>query len=305
MKNKITKVVIAILSLVLIAAISISINQSRINKIKDQVNPVQESELPDFQVTEAKPAMTQEELEETMSSYKVGVEDILASEVEEDGLETNVEVEVTDEDTTGQEISEGTEGVISSSGIDFAGLQALNPDVYAWISVPGTVIEYPVLQHATDNSYYLNYNIDGSYGYPGCIYTENMNAKDFSSNHTVIYGHNMKNGSMFAGLHQFREKDFFDNHKQVFIYTPSQTFVYQIFAAYVYDDRHLLYSFDFTDPAIYQSYLDTVFAIRDMSANIDHNVSITSEHKIITLATCMANDPDSRLLVQAVLVEVK
>ena len=72
----------------------------------------------------------------------------------------------------------------------------MNSDVYAWITVPGTEIEYPILQHHSDNSYYFMHNIDGSYGYPGCIYTENLNSKDFTDNNMVIYGHNMKNDSM-------------------------------------------------------------------------------------------------------------
>lgn len=60
----------------------------------------------------------------------------------------------------------------------------------------GDEIEYPILQHPSDNSYYFMHNIDGSYGYPGCIYTENLNSKDFTDNNTVIYRHNVKNDSM-------------------------------------------------------------------------------------------------------------
>lgn len=63
--------------------------------------------------------------------------------------------------------------------IDFNAWQAYNPDVYAWIYVPGTSVNYPILQSATDNSYYLDYNIDGTKGYPGCVYSENINSKDF------------------------------------------------------------------------------------------------------------------------------
>ena len=64
------------------------------------------------------------------------------------------------------------------------------------VCLPGTEIEYPILQHPSDNSYYFMHNIDGSYGYPGCIYTENLNSKDITDNNTVIYGHNVKNDSM-------------------------------------------------------------------------------------------------------------
>ena len=72
----------------------------------------------------------------------------------------------------------------------------MNPDVYAWIAVPGTEIEYPILQHPSEKSYYVMHNIDGSYGNPGCIYTENLNSKDITDNNTVIYGHNVKIDSM-------------------------------------------------------------------------------------------------------------
>lgn len=186
--------------------------------------------------------------------------------------------------------------------VDFAHLQQMNPDVYAWISVPGTKIEYPILQHPTDNTYYLYYNIDGSKGYPGCIYTENFNKKDFTDPNTVIYGHNMKNGSMFAGLHKFEDSKFFDEHDQVIIYTPGRTYQYKIFAAYVYDDRHIMRSFDFNDPNVYEQYLKEIFLRRDMGTHLRKDVTVTKDDKIITLATCMAKQPDRRLLVQAVLV---
>lgn len=185
--------------------------------------------------------------------------------------------------------------------IDFATLQKTNKDVYAWIEVPGTVISYPILQHPTDNTHYLNYNLDGTYGYPGCIYTENFNNKEFTDPNTVIYGHNMKNGSMFAGLHKFEDSGFFDEHKEVIIYTPEKTLLYTIFAAYTYDDRHIMRSFNFGDPAVYEQYLKDIFARRDMSANIRTDMEVTKEDKIITLATCISKQPDKRLLVQAVL----
>ena len=187
--------------------------------------------------------------------------------------------------------------------VKFEELQAVNPDVYAWITVPGTDIDYPILQHASDNSYYLMHNIDGSYGYPGCIYTENMNSKDFTDNNTVIYGHNMKNGSMFAQLHKFEDPDFFDANREVVIYLPGEVLHYTIFAAHIYDDRHLLYSFDFTNPEVYQKYLDSIFSTRDMSANIDKDITVTTDNQIITLVTCIGSQPNNRLLVQAVLTD--
>lgn len=209
-----------------------------------------------------------------------------------------------DNETAENEEVEDTEESVTYAGpIDFEALWEVNKDVYAWISVAGTIIDYPILQHPTDNTKYLNYNIDGSHGLPGCIYTENMNAKDFSDPHTVIYGHNMRNGTMFAKLHEFRKNDFFEKNRDITIYLPEGEITYKIFAAYVYDDRHLMYSFDFKNPDVYASYLKTVFGIRDMNANIDKDMVITKDDKIITLVTCVSGQDDKRLLVQAVRTE--
>ena len=150
--------------------------------------------------------------------------------------------------------------------IDFQTLQNMNPDIYAWIKVPGTVIDYPIVQSGTDNSYYLNHSVEHDENKAGAIFTEDYNTKTFEDPNTVIYGHGMANGSMFDGLHQYMDRDFFDQNKEVIIYMPDKILHYQIFAAYLYDNRHLLQSFNFDNKDIYQAYLDMVFGIRDMKS---------------------------------------
>ncbi len=192
---------------------------------------------------------------------------------------------------------------IPEKEVNFAKMQEeVNGDIYAWIYVPDTAIDYPVLQHPTDNTYYLNYNLDGSRGYPGCIYTEDYNKKDFSDPVTVIYGHNMKDGGMFAGLHKFVDNEYFDEHPYVYIYTPDGLLVYQIFAAYEYTDEHLLYTYNFWDESVYSKYLEKVKNTRSMGAIIDDEVEVDTESRILTLSTCMANKPNNRFLVQGVLL---
>ena len=187
------------------------------------------------------------------------------------------------------------------SPIDFESLWETNKDVYAWITVPGTVIDYPILQHETDDSYYLNYTIDGVEGYPGCIYTEHVNSKDFTDNNTVIYGHNMRNGTMFTDLHKFREPDFFADNDTIYIYTPERQFTYKIFAAYLYDDRHLMNSFDFSDKNVYSDYLSEIQNMDSEDVNSRKEIKITDTDKIITLITCIREQPQKRVYVQAVL----
>lgn len=237
--------------------------------------------------------------ESTTESTEQGTEEAKAAMTEDEINEMLAGMKTTETAETETAVEEQSEVI----PVKFEELQAVNPDVYAWITVPGTDIDYPILQHASDNSYYLMHNIDGSYGYPGCIYTENLNSKDFTDNNTVIYGHNMKNGSMFAQLHKYEDPDFFDANREVLIYLPEEVLHYTVFAAYIYDDRHLLYSFDFADPDVYQKYLDSVFNIRDMSANIDKDMTVTKDDQIVTLVTCIGSQPNNRLLVQAVLTD--
>lgn len=189
--------------------------------------------------------------------------------------------------------------------IDFAALKEQNTDVYAWIQIPGTNVDYPILQSEEDNSYYLTHSIDGTETKEGSIYTETYNSRDFDDPNTVIYGHNMKNGSMFRTLHNYEDRSFFDENREVLIYLPDAILEYRIFAAYIYDNRHLLLSFDFTDPDVYRRYLDEIFAIRDMNSYIDTSMEVGTDDRIITLSTCNAGISTQRYLVQAVLVSIK
>ncbi len=188
--------------------------------------------------------------------------------------------------------------------IDFETLTAQYPDVYAWISVPGTGIDYPIAQRVGDNSYYLNHTIDGKKKIAGAIYTEDCNTKEFTDPNTVIYGHNMRNGSMFKQLHKFKSGQFFADNQEVLIYQPNRILHYKIFAAYTYDNRHLINSFEFADTTVYQSYLDGVLKKARTSGNLNSDVQITAEDQIITLSTCTGNDRQ-RYLVQAVLLSIE
>lgn len=175
----------------------------------------------------------------------------------------------------------------------------VNGDVYAWLDIPGTDISFPVLQNAQDTGFYLIHNESGQSDEAGCIYTEYVNSKDFTDNNTVIYGRNVE--SRFGRLHQYRDRDFFDSNRTIEIYLPEKTLTYQIFAAYTYDDRHLIASYDFSDQTVYNDYLDSIFSIRKIDAFIDESAEVTADNRIITLSTGVTDHPEERYLVQAVL----
>ena len=183
---------------------------------------------------------------------------------------------------------------------DIAALQQINPEAYAWLEITGTDISFPILQSAEDETFYLTHNIYGEEDDNGSIYTEYYNNTDFADPNTVIYGRNRDD--MFGRLHQFQDRDFFDTHREIKIYTAGKTLTYKIFAAYTYDDRHLIATYDFWDQLVFSNYLEDVFAIRAMDAFIDDSVEVTSENKIITLSTGVTGQDDKRYLVQAVLV---
>lgn len=188
--------------------------------------------------------------------------------------------------------------------IDFDTLQEKYPEVYAWIRIPGTKIDYPIVQREGDSNYYLNHNLDGKETAEGAIFTQDYNKKDFTDPNTVIYGHNMKNGSMFQGLHDYQDRKFFKENQEVLVYLPDQILHYQIFAAYIYDNRHLLQNFDFHNKEVYQDYLNHILSQKAVDTNIDTSADVTCEDQIITMSTCNGND-NERYLVQAVLISIE
>lgn len=228
----------------------------------------------------------------------------------EENYEELQEMSVSEEETEGVLVEESSEekeselGVdIPEKNIDFEAISQENDDVYAWIYIPETKVDYPVLQHPTDDSYYLNHNMDGSAGYPGCIYTELLNEKDFTDPNTVLYGHNMDDDTMFGSLHDFENEDFFEEDHYIYVYTTEDVYVYQVFAAYEYPAIHLLYNFNLDDPAVYADYVAGIYESKGRVANIREDIQVTAEDKIITLSTCTTDHENSlRFLVQGVLL---
>lgn len=188
--------------------------------------------------------------------------------------------------------------------IDFKKLKKTNSDVYAWIEIPGTEIDYAIAQSSPDKDdlFYLDHNINGDYEFAGMIFSQKKNARDFSDPVTVLYGHDMKNGSMFAGLHDFESKDFFDEHDTIYIYMPGHILTYKIVSAYVYDNRHILNSFDFSKKKDLKQYIKSINEPKSMVCNVREDIKVTTDDNILTLSTCTASD-SQRYLVQGVLID--
>lgn len=184
--------------------------------------------------------------------------------------------------------------------IDFAYLETVNRDIVGWIEVEGTPIDYPVLFDDSNFVYYLNHNHAGAYTPYGAVFMLGYNTPDFSDFNTVIYGHNIVDGSMFGALHDFEDQEFFDKNKLILVYTPERRLVYQIFAAYRTDNLDQVQNFDFETPEGRQEYIDRIYT-HEVRAIFDPEITVTPDDRIITLSTCIANYA-YRYLVQGVLI---
>ncbi len=186
--------------------------------------------------------------------------------------------------------------------VDFESLQAQNSEIYAWIVVPKTDIELPIVQSAADDLYYLNRDLEGKYSRLGSIFTQSANSLDFSDPVTVIYGHNYATGGMFTNLHYFEDKKFFEENEYFYIYTPGRKLTYHIVSAYKYDDRHILNSFDFSDLDVRREYYDYVLNPLAMLRNVREGVTLELTDRLVTLSTCLTGGYSGRYLVNGVLI---
>ncbi len=188
--------------------------------------------------------------------------------------------------------------------IDFAALQEENPDIYAWITIPGTNVDYPILQSTLDDNYYLRRDETGNYAEYGALFTQSCNALDFSDPVTVVYGHCAADDAYFATLHYFENEEFFDAYQTIYVYTATHCYTYQVIAAYQYDDRHIMNSYDFSRESVRLSYFQSILNPESVLSNVREGASLDANSKILQLSTCMSTYivADTRYIVTGVLV---
>lgn len=181
--------------------------------------------------------------------------------------------------------------------LDLPALQAVNDDTMGWVLIPDTVISYPVLQ-GDDNDLYLDHTWDLKSSSVGAIFMDYRNSRDLSDFNTIIYGHNMRDDSMFGELHLFRTPEFFAAHPSVYLVDESGCHKYDIFAAY---EVSLVtaepYQMEFSGAEDQQAYIKKCLSL----SGGDTEITPTEEDKILTLSTCSTWGYKYRWVVQAVL----
>ena len=182
--------------------------------------------------------------------------------------------------------------------IDFTQLLSVNSDIVGWLRIRALDISYPVVQ-GKDNDYYLHRTFEKTDNFAGCLFVNSYNMGDFTDQNTIIYGHNMKNGSMFGKLKNFNDPEVFKKSRYFWIFTPDFIYQYRIFSASVVDKTGLTYQISFTDDEFDQ------FISRAYSNSVVDNqdVTVTKEDRIVTLSTCTGDD-STRFVVMGKLAQI-
>ena len=189
--------------------------------------------------------------------------------------------------------------------VDFKSLDEQNPDIYAWIYIPGTDISFPVCQRASDDTFYLNHNVKGEESELGAIFTEaQYNHTDFQDPVTVLYGHNGFGDTMFTHLHDYESSEFLEKNDKAYIYCDGHVYTYKIFSAFMSDDAHLMAKYNFQTEEGMNEFIAGVQNPLILGINT-LPVEVSAHDKFIVLSTCNTGALDSvgRYLVCGVMVD--
>lgn len=181
--------------------------------------------------------------------------------------------------------------------VNFKKLQKMNKDVVGWIRFDAPkVINYPVVQ-TIDNETYLTKTVDGSRNKVGAIFMDKSNAGNFQGQHTVLYGHNMKDGSMFAGLAKYKNESYYREHPFFYIYTPDgKVRTYEIFSVEITESDSKSYQMEFADEKEYENYLQLITKNSLYPATV-----AKKEVPVVSLSTCTNVKESQRLVVHGTL----
>ena len=212
------------------------------------------------------------------------------------------EMAVTERDADSAEVAGPNAQLKPPIEVDFDKLKSVNEDVVGWIYVDALPdISYPIVK-GKDNQTYLHQTYEKNYNFAGTIFVDYENSGDFSDCNTLVYGHNMKNGSMFGHLKKFREDDkLYKQDKYFWILTPERNYRYEIITAYttgVNSDTYTLFKGPGEE---FEKYLETIKGYSEIQTD---DTDLTIKDRIVTLSTCTGNE-STRFVVQGKRVDAE
>ncbi len=182
---------------------------------------------------------------------------------------------------------------------DHDALLAINPDAVGYLQIPALNLLLPVVQ-GTDNEYYLSHTLNGESSKSGTLFIDCNNKDGIESQNTIIYGHNMKNGSMFGSLRKYIQSDFYSkgDNKYFYFYVENKIYKYEIYSVHTTPSVSETYTTEFASTDAFFTYIDTMLRASYHKSDLD----FYNDSKTITFSTC-TNDDNTRLVVQAVRIE--
>lgn len=196
--------------------------------------------------------------------------------------------------TSTQKVAETNPEIVRQT---FKNLKQINPDIMGWVKIPNTVIDYPVLQ-GKDNEYYLKHSVNREIISDASIFMDYRNNAKIPDFNTILYGHNMRDGLMFACLSKYKQENFFKTHPFIYFDTPYSKGIWQVFSIYVTDTKfdYIKTSFESTDECV--KFINSI-CIKSIFKN---KVQITPQDRILTLSTCSYEFKNARTVIHAKLL---
>ncbi|MEI3184091.1 MAG: class B sortase [Lachnospiraceae bacterium] len=179
--------------------------------------------------------------------------------------------------------------------IDFDVLKKINPDVVSWITIPGTNIDYPLLQ-GKDNNQYLHKDMEGRDSAAGAIFLDHGDKADLSSRHNIIYGHHMKNGTMFKDIVKYKDQQYFDEHQDIILYTPDREIHLKALAAVVTNPDAIRRKIDFQSQEEFTSYIEEMTKGARAFAAVPKGTAI---RRLYSFVTCSYEFQNARTILYA------
>jgi len=182
--------------------------------------------------------------------------------------------------------------------VDFEALDSIYPGIVGWIKLNETPIDYPVMQYS-DNDYFLTRLPDGSQHRNGSIFLDYRNSNDFSDKSILIYGHETRAGDMFGVLKSYRNQAFFNENPIIYLHTPENDYIIQLFAGHVAHSVRDHPPLEFEDDDDFFAYIEHIRSISVFNSDI----AVTADDRIVSLVTCTYDFNDARLIIVGILVE--
>lgn len=184
--------------------------------------------------------------------------------------------------------------------IDMEAVQEINEEIACWLYSPDTVIDYPVCK-GEDNEYYLTHLADGTYNRNGCLFVDCDNSFDFSDDNTLIYGHHMASGSMFASLINYADQSYYNAHPVMYLTVGAKIYRLEIFSGYTTTMDSDVYTLNWGTEHEFAEWLR---AISERSDFVPETITLSTSDRIVTLSTCAYSFQDARYVVHGRLVEL-